>query len=220
MSADKLVTEAAGHLGSDESGKGDYFGPLVIAAFFCPEGQEPVLAELGVRDSKALSDKRVLALDSALQAGYVHSVVAVGPEKYNELYDKFRNLNKLLAWGHARAIENILERMDVRRAVTDQFGDERFIRQALMTRGRTIELEQRPRGEADPAVAAASILARAEFLRRLAALSREWGMELHKGAGPPVEAAAAAFVSRHGAEALSRVAKLHFKTTARVLAGL
>jgi ribonuclease HIII len=138
-----------------------------VAAFFCPEGQEPVLTELGVRDSKTLSDKRVLDLASALRAGYIHSLVAVGPEKYNELYGKFRNLNKLLAWGHARAIENVLERADVRRAVTDQFGDERFVRQALLTRGRSIELQQRTRAESDPAVAAASILARAEFLRRL-----------------------------------------------------
>jgi ribonuclease HIII len=217
--ADRLPA-AAGHVGTDESGKGDYFGPLVIAGFFCPDGQGEVLAELGVRDSKMLSDKRSLELAVSLRAGYVHSIVAVGPEKYNELYGKFRNLNKLLAWGHARAIENILEKVDVGRALTDQFGDERFVRQALLTKGRTIELEQRPRAESDPAVAAASILARAEFLRRLAALSREWGVELHKGAGPPVEAAAAAFLARHGAEALGRVAKLHFKTTARVLGRL
>lgn len=220
MSGGELFPAAAGHLGTDESGKGDYFGPLVIAAFFCPEGQEPVLAQLGVRDSKQLSDKRASDLAATLKAGYPCSVVAIGPEKYNELYGKLRNLNKLLAWGHARAIENVLERIDARRVVTDQFGDERFVRQALLTRGRTIELEQRPRGESDPAVAAASILARAEFLRRLASLSAAWGLDLRKGAGPPVEAAAAAFVSRHGAEALGRVAKLHFKTTARVLAGL
>lgn len=220
MSGGELFPGACGHLGTDESGKGDFFGPLVIAAFFCPEGQEQVLAQLGVRDSKTLSDRKASDLAATLRTGYPCSVVAIGPEKYNELYGRLRNLNKLLAWGHARAIENVLERIDARRVVTDQFGDERFVRQALLTRGRTVELEQRPRAEADPAVAAASILARAEFLRRLAALSAEWGLELRKGAGPPVEAAASAFVSRHGAEALGRVAKLHFKTTARVLAGL
>jgi ribonuclease HIII len=220
MSQTGLLPPTAGHLGTDESGKGDYFGPLVIAGFFCPEGQEGVLTELGVRDSKALSDKRVLDIAAVLRPGYIHSVVAIGPEKYNELYGHFRNLNKLLAWGHARVIENILERVNAGRAVTDQFGDERFVQQALMTKGRTIELEQRPRGEADPAVAAASILARAEFLKRLEALSREWGVSLHKGAGPPVEAAAAAFLERHGEGALGQVAKLHFKTTARVLGRL
>lgn len=217
MNPTGLFPPVPGHIGTDESGKGDYFGPLVIAGFYGPDDQEAVLRALGVRDSKALSDKRVLEIASALRPGYIHSIVVVGPEKYNELYEKFRNLNKLLAWGHARVIENILEKIDCGRAVTDQFGDERFVLNALMRKGREIELIQRPRGEEDAAVAAASILARAEFLRRMEDLSAEWGVELHKGAGPPVEAAAAVFLSRHGAAALPRVAKMHFKTTERVL---
>jgi len=217
MSQIGLFPPAAGHIGTDESGKGDYFGPLVIAGFYGPDDQEAVLRELGVRDSKALSDKRIGEIAASLQAGYVHSVVAVGPEKYNELYEKFRNLNKLLAWGHARVIENILGTVDCAKAVTDQFGDERFVLNALMQKGKRIELVQRPRGEEDAAVAAASILARAEFVRRLQALSREWGVDLHKGAGPPVEAAAEVFLRRHGAAALPQVAKMHFKITERVL---
>jgi ribonuclease HIII len=220
MSQTALFPPAAGHIGTDESGKGDFFGPLVIAGFFCPEGQAPVLTELGVRDSKTLSDKKIRDLAETLRAGYVHSIVAIGPEKYNDLYGQFHNLNKLLAWGHARVIENILERVDASRAITDQFGDERFVLQALMKKGRRIELLQRPRGESDPAVAAASILARAEFVKRLAMLSRQWEVDLHKGAGPPVETAAAVFLARHGTEALGQVAKLHFKTAARVLGRL
>ena len=212
-----LFPPAAGHIGTDESGKGDYFGPLVVAGFYAPDDQAAVLRELGVRDSKALSDGRVRGIAESLRAGYTHSVVVIGPEKYNELYAKFRNLNKLLAWGHARVIENILERIDCAKAVTDQFGDERFVLSALMQKGRTIELVQRPRGEEDVAVAAASILARAEFVRRMEELSAQWGVELHKGAGPPVEAAAAVFLRRHGAAALPRVAKMHFKITERVL---
>jgi ribonuclease HIII len=217
MSQAALFPRPAGHIGTDESGKGDYFGPLVVAGFYGLEDQEPVLRELGVRDSKALSDGRVRTIAESLRQGYVHSVVTIGPEKYNELYGKFRNLNKLLAWGHARVIENILGLVDCGRAVTDQFGDERFVLSALMGKGRTIALQQRPRGEEDFAVAAASILARAEFLRRMAELSSQWGVDLHKGAGPPVEASAAAFLRRHGAEALSKVAKMHFKITERVL---
>ncbi len=147
----------------------------------------------------------------------IHALVVIGPEKYNELHARMHNLNKMLAWGHARAIENILSAVPCSRAVTDQFGDERFVREALLEHGRTIELEQRTRGEEDPAVAAASILARAEFLRRLAGLGREWGMDLPKGAGPPVEAAAVRFVRTHGPDALGKVAKTHFKTTERVL---
>jgi ribonuclease HIII len=217
MSQIGIFRGAAGHIGTDESGKGDYFGPLVIAAFFCPDDQVPVLGELGVRDSKALSDNRVRTIAETLKGGYVHSVVAIGPAKYNELYAKFRNLNKLLAWGHARVIENILGEVDCAKAVTDQFGDERFVLQALMEKGKQIELVQRHRGEEDPAVAAASILARAEFLKRLQFLSRDWAVDLHKGAGPPVEASAAEFLAKHGSAALGQVAKLHFKITDRVL---
>jgi len=217
MSPSDLFEAPSGRIGTDESGKGDYFGPLVIAGFFLEDSQEPVLRELGVRDSKTLSDKRCRAIAETLRAGYPHSVVSVGPEKYNELYAKMRNLNKLLAWGHARVIENLLERVPAGRAVTDQFGDEKFVLNALLKKGRTIELVQRPRAEEDAAVAAASILARAEFLKRLELLGRDWGLDLPKGAGPPVDQAAAAFVRQYGAEALNKVAKTHFKTTEKVL---
>jgi len=217
MKQQDLIPAAAGHIGTDESGKGDYFGPLVIAGFFCPDGQETVLQELGVRDSKLISDKRCRDIAETLQQGYLHAVVSIGPERYNELYEKFRNLNKLLAWGHARVIENILERVDCREAVTDQFGDERFVKNALLTRGKTITLIQKTRAESDPAVAAASILARAEFLKRLHFLGKDWDMELPKGASAAVDAAAVEFVRRHGREALGRVAKIHFKTTVKAL---
>jgi len=217
MTQPTLFPPASGHIGTDESGKGDYFGPLVIAGFHLPEGQESVLRELGVRDSKRLSDGRCRDIAETLKSGYTHAVIVIGPEKYNELHARMRNLNKILAWGHARAIENILAAVPCGRAVTDQFGDERFVREALLRQGRTIELDQRPRAEEDAAVAAASILARAEFLKRLYFLGREWGMELPKGAGPPVEAAAVRYVRTHGREALAKAAKVHFKTTERVL---
>jgi ribonuclease HIII len=206
-----------GRIGTDESGKGDFFGPLVVAAFFMPEGQEGVLREIGVKDSKRTSDARCRQIADALKKGYVHSVVTVGPEKYNELYGKLRNLNRILAWAHARAIENILERVPAGKAVTDQFGDEKFVRNALLKKGRSIELVQMPRAEEDPAVAAASILARAEFLTRLHYLSRDIGAELPKGASAMVEAAAVRLVREKGPDILDKVAKTHFKTAARVL---
>jgi ribonuclease HIII len=217
MDQGKLFPPAKGHIGTDESGKGDYFGPLVIAGFFLPEGHADILRELGVKDSKRTSDNRCREIADVLKAGYKYSVIAIGPEKYNELYDKLRNLNRLLAWGHARAIENILEVVDSVQAVADQFGDKAWVLNALMKRGRRIELVQYPRAEEDPAVAAASILARAEFLKRLSCLSKDFGLELPKGASPMVEDAAVKFVEREGPEALGKIAKLHFKTTGRVL---
>jgi ribonuclease HIII len=218
MDPPRLFPDEPGRIGTDESGKGDFFGPLVVAAFFLPEGQEDVLRELGVRDSKRMSDSRVRDVAAALKIGYpFHSVVAVGPEKYNELYAKLRNLNRLLAWGHARAIENVLEKVPCGKAVTDQFGDESFVRRALLKKGRTIALVQQPRAEEDLAVAAASILARAEFLIRLHFLSKGVGLELPKGASAAVEEAAVNLVRRKGPDILSKVAKIHFKTAARVL---
>jgi ribonuclease HIII len=218
MEERKLFAAEPGRIGTDESGKGDFFGPLVVAGFFLPEGQEGALLELGVKDSKRTSDARCREIAEVLKGGYVHSVVVIGPEKYNELYAKLRNLNRILAWGHARAIENILERLPAGKAVTDQFGDEKFVRNALLKKGRAIELVQMPRAEQDAAVAAASILARAEFLTRLHFLSRDTGAELPKGASAMVEEAAVKLVRERGPGILDRVAKTHFKTAARVLA--
>ena len=207
-------------IGIDESGKGDYFGPLVIAAVFVDATTQGELALMQVRDSKKVSDGRVLEMARDIKTICPHSVIAIGPQKYNELYAKINNLNRLLAWGHAKALENLLERVPCGRAISDQFGNERLILNALQEKGRTIVLEQRTKAESDLAVAAASILARAEFLLRLKRLSTEVGTTLPKGASPAVELAARMVIKRHGQDRLGDVAKLHFKTTQAVLAGL
>jgi ribonuclease HIII len=205
-------------IGIDESGKGDYFGPLVIAAVFATTETEDELRLMQVRDSKRISDGRILEMAPDIRQIYPHSVVAIGPQRYNELYAKIRNLNRLLAWGHARALENLLEHVQCEVAVSDQFGDERFVLQALMEKGKRIRLIQRTKAEEDLAVAAASILARAEFLMRLKRLSEEIGTTLPKGASNTVELAGRMVVKTHGVERLKSVAKMHFKTTESVLA--
>jgi ribonuclease HIII len=206
-----------GHIGVDESGKGDFFGPLVVAA--CYVGPEH-LAELdGVKDSKKLTDKQALGLATKIKAVCPHSILAIGPAKYNELYAKFKNLNTLLAWGHARAIENVLELQPCNLVISDQFAaGGHAVKRALYEKGKAVEFRSMVRAEADIAVAAASILARAEFLRRLERLGAEFGVTLPKGAtnviGPGKQ-----FVAKHGAAALPMVAKMHFKTSGQVLAG-
>lgn len=206
-----------GLIGIDESGKGDYFGPLVIAA--CYVGPEH-LAELeGVVDSKKLTDKTATELAIRIKQACPHSVVAIGPAKYNELYDKFRNLNKLLSWGHAQAIENVLKEQPSKEAISDRFGDPSTILYYLKNKVIAINLTSVVRGEsAHIAVAAASVLARAEFLRRLKKLSEEFGIDLPKGATHVIEPGKR-FVAKHGAEALANVAKLHFRTTEQVTRG-
>lgn len=208
-------------IGIDESGKGDYFGPLVIAAVFVDSTTQGELRLMEVRDSKKISDGRVLEMAPDIKTICPHSVIAIGPQRYNELYAKIKNLNRLLAWGHAKALETLLERgITCERAISDQFGDERLILSALQEKGQKITLEQRPKAESDLAVAAASILARAEFLIRLKRLSSEVGTTLPKGASPAVELAAKMVVKKHGQERLGSVAKLHFKTTKAVLASV
>jgi len=207
-------------IGIDESGKGDYFGPLVIAAVFVDATTQGELRLMQVRDSKKISDGRILEMAPDIKTICPHSVIAIGPQKYNELYDKIRNLNRLLAWGHAKALETLLERVTCERAISDQFANERLILNVLQEKGRKIVLEQRTKAESDLAVAAASILARAEFLLRLKRLSSEVGTTLPKGASPAVELAAKMIIKKHGQERLGSVAKLHFKTTKAVLTGL
>jgi ribonuclease HIII len=209
-------TDHQNRIGIDESGKGDYFGPLVIAAAHVTPEIEPELRLMEVRDSKKISDGRVLEIARELRQVCKHSIVTINPQKYNELYPKFRNLNRLLAWGHARALENLLEQVDCPLAIADQFGDERFVLNALLEKGKKIQLVQRTKAEADLAVAAASILARAEFLLRLKRLSDEIGTTLPKGA-THVELVARMVVKKHGEAMLENVAKLHFKTTKSVL---
>lgn len=199
--------------GLDEAGKGDYFGPLVVAAVSAPA---EVLTALGVADSKTISDKRCLQLAAQVQAQAVVEVVAIGPEKYNELYARMKNLNKLLAWAHARALENLLARQLVNCVLADQFADPRVLERALLERGAQVRLIQAPRSEVHPEVAAASVVARAEFLTRLAELGKRFDFVLPKGAGPPVDEAGRLLVQRGGVELLRQVAKLHFRTTQKI----
>ena len=204
-------------IGIDESGKGDYFGPLVIAAVFVDATTQAELTLMNVRDSKKISDGRILEMSPDIRMICPHSIIAIGPQRYNELYGKIRNLNHLLAWGHAKALETLLEKVSCGRAIADQFGDKRLILNALQEKGRTIVLEQRHKAESDIAVAAASILARAEFLFRLKRLSDEIGTTLPKGASPAVKLAGRMIVKKYGEERLGSVAKLHFRTTQAVL---
>ena len=205
-----------GHIGVDESGKGDFFGPLVIAACFV--GPEH-LAELeGVKDSKKLTDPVSHRLAAKIKLICPHSIIAIGPAKYNELYAKFQNLNKLLAWGHARCIENVLELQPAKLVISDQFAaGGTVVKKMLFEKGQAIEFRSMVRAEADIAVAAASILARSEFVRRLERLGHEYEMELPKGATNVIPTGRR-FVAKYGPAALPNVAKMHFKTSATVLA--
>ena len=199
------------YIGTDESGKGDLFGPLVIAAVLLDRSNKSALDSLNILESKRITDRRALSLAEDIKATAPNSIVLISPLKYNELYARIRNLNKLLAWGHARAVENVLDQDDCATVVSDQFGDASLIQNSLMKKGQAVNLLQTHRGERHLAVAAASVLARAAFLSYLDKLSRQFGLKLPKGAAPIVDQAVLQFVQAHGREALGHVAKLHFK---------
>lgn len=200
------------HIGVDESGKGDFFGPLVIAGVLVDEQSTKVLLEAGVKDCKKVEDKNINKLAAIVKNNCVFSIITVNPAKYNELYAKFNNLNKLLAWGHARAIENILEKKECSFAISDKFGDEKLIKNALMNKGQAIHLEQKCKAESDIAVAAASIIARAQFLSVMQDLSKKYGVEIPKGASDRVVLVAKDIKERYSKEELKNAVKAHFKT--------
>ena len=204
------------HFGVDESGKGDFFGPLVIAGVYVDPGIARKFLDAGVVDSKRIgSDARIRTLADMIRKsslGLVETVL-IGPAKYNELYEKFGNLNRLLGWGHARVIENLLARKPgCLRSLSDQFADAGVIRASLLKHGRKIAIEQRPRAESDIAVAAASIVAREAFINWLDRKSKELGLRLQRGVSPGVKESARKLVEMNGPGALREVAKVHFRT--------
>jgi len=200
------------YIGTDESGKGDFFGPLVVAGVLIDEKNKPIFEELGIKDSKTLKDEQMLKMAQKIQKHSIYSVVAISNAKYNELYTKFKNLNKLLAWGHARVIENILEKKQCDYALSDKFGDESLIKNALQKHGQKITLEQRIKAESDIAVASASVLARATFVQKMKTMENFYGCKFPKGCNDIVKTSAKEFVQKYDKERLTEVCKTHFKT--------
>jgi ribonuclease HIII len=205
-------------IGTDESGKGDYFGPLVVAAVYIPsEATVNELQHLGVTDSKNVSDAKVYDQAKKIHALCDVAVVQLPPSTYNRLYEDIGNLNELMGWAHARAIEDLLEDGTTPEAIiSDKFGDESYINDMLMDYGKDANIVQETKAEQHIAVAAASIIARNTFLQKLSGLGMQYGIELPKGAGENVIEAGKTFVQQHGKEKLGEIAKLHFSTTKQV----
>lgn len=210
-------------IGTDESGKGDYFGPLVSAAVYVDEMSAKDLIACGVKDSKMLSDRQNLELAKTIaeicKGRFV--IIEIKPERYNILYNQFRkeekNLNILLAWEHAKAIEELLLKINCKTAIIDQFADEKVILGKLQERGKELRLIQRHKAEDNIAVAAASIIARARFLDSLHKLSNEYDINLPKGSSENTIKVAKIFINKYGIDSLGKIAKIHFKITKSIL---
>ncbi|HEY9827802.1 MAG TPA: ribonuclease HIII [Stenomitos sp.] len=204
-------------IGTDESGKGDFFGPLVVAATYMTQENAEYFKVMGIKDSKMLKDHAVLELASIIQKRLKDQfcIVEISPKKYNDLYTKFKSeqqtLNSLLGWGHAKAIEELLLKVECNTVIVDKFGNDNFVKSKLQEQGKRLNVIQRHKAESNIAVAAASILARARFVTKLSKLSVQYDVELPKGAGENVNKSASNIVQKCGAEALLNLAKMHFK---------
>lgn len=203
-------------MGSDEAGKGDYFGPLCVVA--CSSTSEIIeqLFSLGVQDSKTLSDAKVIELAHKLKTFVPHEIVIIYPKTYNDLYDKFKNLNRLLAWAHTKAISGLYQRAPQAVCIVDQFSKDMLVEKGLKTSLPQLKIIEKTKAESDLVVAAASILAREAFLTGLKKLSEKANFELPKGASSIVIKKAKELVEKSGRQILPSVAKIHFKTTLEI----
>lgn len=200
------------HIGMDEAGKGDFFGPLCVAALYADENGIKELSKLGVKDSKRFTDDKLIKLAHKLRERFAYTTIRLFPKKYNELHGKFKNLNLLLAWAHASALGDLSQKTGCKKALLDQFAAKHVMEKALKQKKIEIDFEQKVRGEEDIVVAAASIIARSAFLDGMSMLSEEVEMELPKGANSKVITMGKKLVQKFGKEVLGKVAKTHFKT--------
>jgi len=203
-------------IGIDESGKGDFFGPLCVAGVYVSSKAADALRSAGIQDSKRIkSDRRMRELAAAIRKtrGVVYTTTPIGPEAYNRLYAKMGSVNRILAWGHARSIENLLQQANqmpepVEMAIVDQFAaTEKTVVDAMLWQGKRLKLVQKHKAESDLAVAAASILARCEFIDRLERLGESHSMKFPKGASKEVETVGRQFLERFGETELPKVCR-------------
>lgn len=216
-SDDNDIKEPDEYIGTDESGKGDFFGPLVVAAVYVNNETKKKLKQLGVRDSKVLSDEQISCMTKNILKiiGENYSIVTITPSKYNQLYNEFKNLNKLLSWAHSKAIENILKKNKCKKVITDKFSNQK-LKIYFDTNYSSVEFLQITKAEKYIGVAAASILARNKFNEWFNSQSKK-GINLVKGSSKKVEESAIDLIGKIGKENLSKYAKLHFKTLKKVI---
>jgi ribonuclease HIII len=210
-------------IGSDESGKGDYFGSLVSACIYVDDKIADKLVTIGVKDSKSLSDTKILEIAREIRTSFPDNfvVVEISAERYNQIYSKLekekKSLNDLLAWAHAKAIEELLAKVECKTVIVDKFASEKVLLAKLKEKGKKLKVIQAYRAESHIAVAAASILARERFVKKLDKLEKQYQTNLPKGASKKVVIVARKLVKKNGREILGKIAKLHFKTTKEVL---
>lgn len=210
------------HIGVDEVGKGDYFGPLVVVACFVNEELAEKFRKIGVGDSKKFSDAKIMKMYEQMKDYEYYYPSIVMPEEYNRLVKETKNVGLLLARQHSKVIEMGLKDLNEKgikcnSVVIDQFSNkESRVKDELGDLGKVANFKQYHKGESDIAVACASVLARGIFLEEMERMSEEYYFKFPKGASHVIQQAKE-FVSKHGTGELEKVAKVSFKTTKKVL---
>lgn len=204
-------------IGSDEAGKGDYFGPLVVASVYAEPSRKDELIAMGIADSKTLSDQRMFPMAELVERGFDCEVRVLMPTDYNVRWAAERNVNHVLADLHADAIAALLQRYPEANVIVDQFGKESLIADRLRARAaKPKRLIQVPRAEAHPVVGAASVVARVRFVEGYRECEAGSGTDLHLGGGAPVDIAARRAFAIGGRDLMAKIAKLHFKNSERI----
>lgn len=198
-------------IGTDESGKGDVFGPLVVSGVLLDKEDIPKVIDLGIKDSKKLSDKLILEIKNEIEKTFFYEVVLISPKKYNELYMKMKNVNRILAWAHARTIENILSKKEAKLIIIDKFTSEEFIKSFMFKEAKTRNFIIESQGEKYFASALSSIIARGYYLEYMKKMEREYKMEFPKGAGENTNKVISEFIKKYTHLRLPEVGKMHFK---------
>ena len=210
-----LIEEVHDIIGTDEAGKGEWYGPLVVAGVFLTPDQTIELRKMGVSDSKSLSSFRIYEIGDYVKAsGIEREVRVLAPETYNTLYNDFKkekkNLNDILAWAHTGIIYDWLERLSPEKVkvVIDKFdvGEKATSNRLKKLKKFNVDVTEKLGGESEVAVAAASVLAKFIFEERIKELGSTFGIDLRSASPEDVPE-----------DVLPSVAKLHFKNVQAVI---
>ncbi|MCX7610103.1 MAG: ribonuclease HIII [Ignavibacterium sp.] len=198
------------YIGNDESGKGDLFGPLIVCAFAYDDGIRDELIKLDVKDSKKINDSNIISIYNQIEKKFKDrfEVVEIHPPKYNQLYDKIQNLNKILVWAHSKAIENLSRKFNYDCIVIDKFTSEKHFNSKVFDKKNLI-LEEK--AERFLGVACASIIARSKLLKWFEKKSKELNIKLPFGSSSSVTKVANQIKKNYGDLILKDLIKLHFK---------
>lgn len=200
-------------IGSDEVGTGDFFGPIIVVAAYLPEQHIDAVKKLGVGDSKKISDDTIISIAKELKHFIVHKSVILNNHYYNKMYAQYKNLNKIKAVLHNRALVELTNIRKADQIIVDQFCDPKHYFNYLTDQKDVFEdIHFETKAESKYlAVAAASILARFYFLEEWIKLENQVGELLPKGASSLVDETAARLIQKHGIDYLNQCAKMNFK---------